>query len=43
VAEAIAACIRESGEQQLQNLAWLLNQQELERPDLHDEVRDRPV
>jgi hypothetical protein len=43
LAEAIAACIRESGEQQLQNLAWLLNQQELERPDLHDEVRDRPV
>lgn len=43
LAEAIAACIRESGEQQLRNLEWLLSQQEFERPDLQDEVRKRPV
>ena len=43
LAEAIAACIRESGEQQLRNLEWLLAQQEQERPDLEDEVRKRPV
>jgi hypothetical protein len=43
LAEAIAVCIRESGEQQLRNLEWLLAQQELERPDLQDEVRKRPV
>ena len=43
LAEAIAACIRESGEQQLRSLEWLLSQQELERPELQDEVRKRPV
>jgi hypothetical protein len=43
LAEAIAACIRESNEQQLRSLEWLLAQQELERPDLQDEVRQRPV
>jgi uncharacterized membrane protein YheB (UPF0754 family) len=43
LAEAVAACIRESGEQQLRNLEWLLSEQELERPDLHEEVRDLPV
>jgi hypothetical protein len=43
LAEAIAVFIRESGEQQLRNLEWLLAQQDLERPDLQDEVRKRPV
>jgi len=43
LAEAIAVCIRESGEQQLRNLEWLLAQQDLERPDLQDEVLKRPL
>jgi len=43
LAETTAVCIRESGEQQLRTLEWLPAQQELERPDLQDEVRNRPV
>jgi len=43
LAEAVAACIRESGEQLLRNLECLLAQQEQERPDLEDEARKRPV
>jgi hypothetical protein len=43
LAEVIAACIRETNERQLRSPEWLLAQQELERPDLQDEVRKRPV
>ena len=34
LAEAVAVCIRETALPQLRTLKWLLEQQELERPDL---------